>query len=265
LDYFLARYYSSAQGRFTGCDPDNYQAKQGPSFPQSWNAYSYVNNNPLSRIDPDGRGFWEKLKNWWKYDKFESNADLQKEVEEKRKWLQLHVAKIDGIENADFDKLTTRGVLLKYDRAQLGLAAAEAGFAHKNSKFVAAISIVSDIIQVSPGALRYSQTTAGGGGRAEALRKSMAEQGYVGEPIDAVQTPEGLTAIDNTRPAVAQELGIESIPVRVHSPSEPLPPDMAGRFGPAKTWGEALTYRTSTQNPPLPSTGTPTVPKLPKP
>ena len=132
-------------------------------------------------------------------------------------------------------------------------------------KLVAAISMVSDVVQVSTGALRFSQTSAGGSGRAEGLRESMGRQGYVGDPVDVVQTNEGLVTIDNTRVAVAKELGIENIPARVHSPSESLPPDMKGRFGSATTWGEAVTYRTSTQNPPLPPTGTTQMPRMPKP
>lgn len=52
LDYFGARYMSSAQGRFTTPDPGG----AGASLfnPQSWNGYSYVNNRPLTHIDPDG-------------------------------------------------------------------------------------------------------------------------------------------------------------------------------------------------------------------
>jgi RHS repeat-associated protein len=53
LDYFLARYYSSTQGRFTGVDP--LMASAQASLPQSWNRYSYSFNNPLAFIDPDGR------------------------------------------------------------------------------------------------------------------------------------------------------------------------------------------------------------------
>src|SRR5882672_3125713 len=63
LDYFGYRYYANARGRFTSVDPENYQAMGDLSDPQSWNGYAYVNNNPLRRVDPDGRGFWEKLKN----------------------------------------------------------------------------------------------------------------------------------------------------------------------------------------------------------
>jgi RHS repeat-associated protein len=53
LDYFGARYLSSAQGRFTSPDLPLYA--QRPGDPQSWNLYSYTRNNPLRYIDPDGR------------------------------------------------------------------------------------------------------------------------------------------------------------------------------------------------------------------
>jgi RHS repeat-associated protein len=54
LDYFGARYYSAAQGRFTTPDP-TFVTKARVSDPQQWNLYSYARNNPLKYIDPDGR------------------------------------------------------------------------------------------------------------------------------------------------------------------------------------------------------------------
>jgi RHS repeat-associated protein len=70
LDYFLARYYSSAQGRFISPDeftggPDALfsfadAASANPTFyadltnPQSLNKYQYTYNNPLSYTDSDG-------------------------------------------------------------------------------------------------------------------------------------------------------------------------------------------------------------------
>jgi len=70
LDYFLARYHSSTQGRFTSPDeftggPDELydfvdDAADNPTFyadlanPQSLNKYQYGYNNPLRYNDPDG-------------------------------------------------------------------------------------------------------------------------------------------------------------------------------------------------------------------
>jgi len=70
LDYFLARYYSSTQGRFMSPDefaggPDELfifadAASANPTFyadltnPQSLNKYQYTYNNPLSYTDSDG-------------------------------------------------------------------------------------------------------------------------------------------------------------------------------------------------------------------
>ena len=52
LDFFQARYFTSAQGRFASVDPGN----AGASLfdPQSWNGYSYVSNSPLRFTDPTG-------------------------------------------------------------------------------------------------------------------------------------------------------------------------------------------------------------------
>jgi RHS repeat-associated protein len=57
LDYFGARYLSSAQGRWTS--PDWSAAPEPVPYaslgdPQTLNLYAYVRNNPLSRADLDG-------------------------------------------------------------------------------------------------------------------------------------------------------------------------------------------------------------------
>lgn len=70
LDYFVARYYGTTQGRFKS--PDEFtggprelftfsaKASVNPTFyadpanPQSLNKYTYCLNNPLRYVDPDG-------------------------------------------------------------------------------------------------------------------------------------------------------------------------------------------------------------------
>ncbi len=54
LDYFGARYYGARLGRFTTVDP---RLDVGVSIvdPQKWNRFAYARNNPLGRVDPDGR------------------------------------------------------------------------------------------------------------------------------------------------------------------------------------------------------------------
>ncbi|HET8669752.1 MAG TPA: RHS repeat-associated core domain-containing protein, partial [Candidatus Saccharimonadales bacterium] len=59
LDYFGARYYFSAMGRFTS--PDQPFIDQEEGDPQSWNLYSYVRNNPLRFSDPTGQARWEEI------------------------------------------------------------------------------------------------------------------------------------------------------------------------------------------------------------
>jgi RHS repeat-associated protein len=60
LDYFGARYMSSAQGRFTSPDPMDHPSQSNMGLegfladPQRWNKYAYTLNNPLRFVDPDG-------------------------------------------------------------------------------------------------------------------------------------------------------------------------------------------------------------------
>jgi len=54
---FKARWYDPVTGRFLSVDP----IVQSPGDPQTHNAYSYVRNNPVSHVDPDGLSFGKWL------------------------------------------------------------------------------------------------------------------------------------------------------------------------------------------------------------
>jgi RHS repeat-associated protein len=52
LDYVVNRQYSPSVGRFFQADP--YRANGYKVDPQSWNRYSYTQNEPINRVDPIG-------------------------------------------------------------------------------------------------------------------------------------------------------------------------------------------------------------------
>jgi RHS repeat-associated protein len=54
LDYLNARYMDSNRGQFLSEDP-MFWAKQNLSDPQSFNTYSYANDNPIAKEDPSGK------------------------------------------------------------------------------------------------------------------------------------------------------------------------------------------------------------------
>ncbi|MBW2543420.1 MAG: hypothetical protein JRF15_15145 [Deltaproteobacteria bacterium] len=54
--YFGARWYDPEAGRFVSVDP----IVQSIADPQTHNPYSYVRNNPIGNIDPDGREYGER-------------------------------------------------------------------------------------------------------------------------------------------------------------------------------------------------------------
>jgi RHS repeat-associated protein len=73
LDYFGARYFSGAQGRFT--TPDPLHGSAHVEDPQTWNRYSYAANNPLKYNDPAGL---------WNWDATAGGAFTDEELEQRR-------------------------------------------------------------------------------------------------------------------------------------------------------------------------------------
>jgi RHS repeat-associated protein len=88
LNYFINRYYSPVQGRFSSVDPSNAEAASDLTNPQGWNGYSYVKNNPCTYTDPDGRCICilQRLKNI-AYG-FRSDAEVQALEDKWRNWLR---------------------------------------------------------------------------------------------------------------------------------------------------------------------------------
>ena len=82
LDYFGARYFGGAGGRFTSVDPLLSSGQIGQ--PQSWNRYSYGLNNPLRFVDPSGLYTCDRMKFNAECEAF---ADALVDVEKKRQRL----------------------------------------------------------------------------------------------------------------------------------------------------------------------------------
>jgi RHS repeat-associated protein len=125
LDYFLARYFSSVQGRFTS--PDEF--KGGPhelwvlgsrdpeqqalvyadiTNPQSLNKYQYCFNNPLKYVDPDGHQ--EEV--WAHY------AELRRQLAEGKITQEEYQRRIN-----EFDKGFDRGIKIGLGVVAAGVAA----------------------------------------------------------------------------------------------------------------------------------------------
>src|SRR5262249_5899398 len=73
LDNFDTRYLGSSLGRFMS--PDQLGPGQHPENPQSWNLYSYVQNNPLVLIDPTGQYVCGSTLNQEQCANFQANLD----------------------------------------------------------------------------------------------------------------------------------------------------------------------------------------------
>ena len=75
----------------------------------------------------------------------------------------------------------------------------------------------------------------------------MSQNGWIGEPIDIVEMPDGIyTTLDNTRVVAAREAGI-NIVANIHRYDESLDEWQIKRFTTSKgvpiTWGEAVSLR----------------------
>jgi RHS repeat-associated protein len=101
-----------------------------------------------------------------------------------------------------------------------------------------------------PTAVRLSQSSVNGAAK---IIDSMRANGWVGDPIDVVQMPDGgLTTIDNTRVVAANQAGI-NVQAMIHGFDDPLPEGFIERFttpkgGVPSTWGDGILNRIGAQN-----------------
>jgi hypothetical protein len=161
-----------------------------------------------------------------------------------------------AIDEEDYELATVRGFLTLF--ASVGTAR------QFYNQFIVPSGVPAEI---NLSAVRWTQNSAGGQGRTSVWVRYLSRFGWEGvKPIDVVRMPDGgLTTVDNTRAATWFRLGNGQAPGRIHNASDPLPESMVrlGRFGSARTWGEAVVQRTASQTPkPLPPYGSPVPPKL---
>ena len=98
LDYFGARYFSAAQGRFT--TPDWSEKPQAIPYadltnPQTLNLYSYVVNNPLNRTDPLGHD-WFNVDDKWQWQKGHVYHDADGNATKDKGYAGLLAAQVTG-------------------------------------------------------------------------------------------------------------------------------------------------------------------------
>ena len=95
-DYFGARYYASAMGRFLSPDPLLNSGR--PDDPQTWNRYTYALNNPLIVTDPTGL---YNLVNTCASDNKQCNADFKTEAANLKSGVTALTKAVDGLKDGD--------------------------------------------------------------------------------------------------------------------------------------------------------------------
>jgi RHS repeat-associated protein len=157
-DYFRYRYYASTMGRWMSPDPSQL-AHADPRNPQSLNLYSYVGNNPLSRVDLYGlcwqkiqracdavREFGESINNALSGYGFHTNDTVDKNVENTRQNLRALGVSTEGWTYKQILKAATKPEPNPYVTAgtDLGGLFAAVGDHAKLGIPIAAISLAND-------------------------------------------------------------------------------------------------------------------------
>ena len=148
LDYFGARYMSSAQGRFTSPDP----LIGRPGDPQSWNMYAYGRNNPLLYTDPDGQTYRLCDTNGNCYDSY-SDADFDRNLRPNSRNGTIFDGKgnqIGSYEHTSFDDLSPFGNMVFNQMSARRQA---------SNQLIVAVVATSAIVGIGGGALAGAGAT----------------------------------------------------------------------------------------------------------
>jgi RHS repeat-associated protein len=117
LDYFGSRYFSSPLGRFNSVDP--LLASGRTSFPQSWNRYTYVLNNPLALVDPNGQDWYTRKEdglNYW-FNDAPTNNDQNHYTHLDIPASGLRVTNVQGA-TGQYSDLNSHNIILYNDASQ---------------------------------------------------------------------------------------------------------------------------------------------------
>lgn len=207
LDEFGARYYASSLGRFMIPDWSTRPAPVPYAYignPQTLNLYSYVQNNPLRFIDPDGH-CWGII-SWWQHAcnaadglGWRSDKQVEQALTDAHTWLREHGVTAEWQEEN-----------LKSDKQVLDVAKAAQN--HETSTISDRVLFTIQIVASLPGTLPGSKPEWG----RNRLTKELHDRGYVLE--GPTKTGDGLIY---RNPATGEEMRIMPQPNRVPYRGEP--------------------------------------------
>jgi RHS repeat-associated protein len=222
LDYFGARYFGSALGRFTS--PDPLMASAHASNPQSWNRYAYALNNPLLRIDPNGEEdliVFNKTSYHYDFDPSKRQYDLAKGGQMAVGMLELTSALATGGATVEAQSvfamatgtLTTSGLIAS---GTIKIGGTLAGADSEKLERAGAAA------QTATNPLGLAMTIAKGDLKAGAMATDLSSAiTAASHPADAAKDPAG-TAL--TVGNLIQDMKTVLSPVRPPSPPPPPPP-----------------------------------------
>lgn len=159
LDYFEARYFSGAQGRFTSPDPLDWLASQHGNEddrrqfqayiadPQNLNLYAYVRNNPLRFTDPHGLYYCTGTKD--QCAAFQVGLDRAREALKSDKLTANQRAAINKVLGFLGDAQKANGVVVKFGPVMTGAGGQTGSEKAPDGSLVVTITLPTSILSKS--------------------------------------------------------------------------------------------------------------------